>query len=274
MPDWKGPDLRPQQILLPTYMLVCLICWGVLPSGKETSQISFPTRYGQCHTEWGLGHFWAKLRHHIPHVLRQIFHRALGLRKKYLFTPSQKDGLWNHDATTNISLISQVYFTAGSLDHNIDLQTYFKHYRQLRSHLNKKTGNIPCCYGHAHYLSVHEIRTKVEKNSSKTSTCNYLFWQQMARPHQCVWAAELGRPMGFLSRKKKNRSKQKAIEFSHCSMGKGRRYMRTYKYLSPPPAWVYSEEEASSDEIISMRGKRPPVTHYLLPNQIWYIIFI
>lgn len=63
-------------------------------------------------------------------------------------------------------------------------------------------------------------------------------------------------------------------EFSHCSMGKGRRRMQAYKYPSPPPARVYSEEEASPDTIIAMRGKRPPVPGYLLSNQIWYVIFI
>ena len=80
--------------------------------------------------------------------------------------------------------------------------------------------------------------------------------------------------MGFVSREKKNRLKQKAIEFSHCSVGKGRSNMQAYKHLSLPPARVYSEEEASSDTIIAMRGRRPPAPGYLLSNQIWYIIFI
>lgn len=65
-------------------------------------------------------------------------------------------------------------------------------------------------------------------------------------------AAELSRPMGFVSREKKNPSKQKVIEFSHCSMGKGRSHMQAHKHLSPPPARVYGEEEASSDTIIAM----------------------
>lgn len=91
--------------------------------------------------------------------------------------------------------------------------------------------------------------------------------------HQCVWAAELSGPVGFVSREKKKRSKQKAIVFT-LQYGHGKEPHAGIQTPFPPPARVFSEEEASADTIIAMRGKRPPVPGYLLSNQIRYVIFI
>lgn len=44
---------------------------GVLPSGKKTSQICFPSRDAECHAEWGLRHFQAKLRHQPAFICMQ-----------------------------------------------------------------------------------------------------------------------------------------------------------------------------------------------------------
>lgn len=89
-------------------------------------------------------------------------------------------------------------------------------------------------------------------------------------------SAELCSPdlRDLLAERKSSIQNNRRSEFSHCSMGKGRSHMQAGKHLSPPPARVYSEGEASSDTVIAMRGNRPPIPGYLPSNQFWYIIFI
>lgn len=110
----------------------------------------------------------------------------------------------------------------GSLDHNIELQTVFQTLLPVTIHLNKKTGNIPPCYEHVHCPSLYEIPTEVVRNQQNRYMQSSLLTADGTNA-SVYRAAELSRPMGFVSREKKNPSKQKVLRVFTLQYGQGKK---------------------------------------------------